>query len=116
MIIKKVLIGLYVKLVFAFRALKAINSPHLGDVVMYKGKRHVLNQGVNNPYWDLIDLSPDNIAKPIRDVEKQIHVSQFKLQPLYRRFRFSFMFTYKFLMGYWYSIELNNRLGKFKIA
>lgn len=101
---------------YAYRALNAIKQPHLGDIVMYKGKKHQLIQGVNNPYWNLIDLSPENMGKSKRDIEKDVHVSQFKLQPLYKRFRFLFMFTYKFLMGYWFSIEVNKRMAKTRVA
>lgn len=98
-------IGLYVRLIYVYRTLKAIRRPHLGDIVYYQGKRCELLQGVAAPYWDLW-CEKEKIR--INAVNEKI----FKLQPLWRRFFFSFRFTYRFFMGYWYSIDVNNR-GRF---
>jgi hypothetical protein len=101
----KTLIGIYVRLIYAYRALKQINHPHLGDIVTYRGYKYYLNQGVNAPYWDL--AGADN---PF--FESCVYECNFKLQPLWRRFFFSFRFTYRFYMRSWYMIDVNNR-GRF---
>jgi len=90
-------------------ALKNINKPKLGSTVYYNGVECSLIQGVSNPYWKLMPLTKENLDKPKRDVHKRVHVSEFEMQPLYKRFRFSFMTTYKFLMGYWYSIDISQK-------
>ena len=100
----KLLIKFYVKLIYAIRAIKNIGRPKLGDIVTYKGERYVLIQGVADPLWDLFNREKGRINYVPKD--------QFELQPLYKRFWFSFTFTYRFFMGYWYMIDVNNN-GKF---
>jgi hypothetical protein len=100
---------LQVKILYAIQALKCINNPHLGDKVKYKGIDCSLIQGVRNPYWNLLPLTEENLAKNKRDVYRDVHVNDFELQPLRKRFRFSFMFTYKFLMQNWYSIDIRKK-------
>lgn len=102
----KILIGLYVRLIYIKRALKQIRKPHLGDVVDYNGERCFLNQGVNAPYWDLIWFDGFESSA---NVCSSIHESKFKLQPLWRRFFFSLRFTYRFYMGYWYGIDVQKK-------
>jgi hypothetical protein len=98
----KFLIGLYVRFVYACRALKQIRKPHLGDIVYYQGRRCELLQGVSAPYWDLW-YEKGKLRL------NGIHESIFKLQPLWRRFFFSFRFTYRFFMNYWYTIDVQNK-------
>lgn len=102
----KIIIGIYVRLIYAYWALKCIRQPHLGDKVFYWRRWHFLTQGVNKPYWDLWQPAT-------RTMEHSIHESKFKLQPLYRRFWFSFKYTYRFYMQSWYRIDVMNR-GKFR--
>lgn len=99
----KTLIGIYVRLIYAYRALKQINRPHLGDIVYYQGERYTLFQGVRAPYWDMV-----RTEDIYRITASSIHESKFKLQPLWRRFFFSFRFTYRFYMGYWFDIDVRN--------
>lgn len=112
----KLLAGLIVRGRYAKKALSEIEKPHIGDIVSYKGKEHQLIQGVANPYWDLLDLSPENLSLPQRHIERSVHISEFRLQPMYKRFLFSFRFTYRFYMNYWYRIEVDQLIHKMKKA
>lgn len=98
-----------VKLNYAIWALKRINKPHLGDVVMYKNEKCSLIQGVSDPYWNLLPLNKENLAKSKRDIYKHIHVSEFKLEKSFRRYWWAFKTSYKFKMGYWFRIDTWNR-------
>lgn len=98
-----------VKIRYAIYALKQINRPHLGDIVVYEGKEHALIQGMNSPMWDLMCLDKENLKRPKRKIEKNVHEANFKLQPLYKRFVYSFMFSYKFQMNSWYLIDINKK-------
>lgn len=100
----KTIIGIYVRMIYAYRALKAIRQPHLGDKVYFRGRWHFLNQGVNAPYWDLWQPCT-------RTMEHSIPESKFELQPLYRRFWFSFRFTYRFYMRSWFQIDVKNGIS-----
>lgn len=102
--------GLLIKLKYAYFALCKINRPHLGDIVTYKNVECLLIQGVQSPYWDLIPIS--EMEKQRRTRWNQVHEDLFKLQPLHKRFKKSFMFTWDFFMGYWYRIDLNKPLFK----
>jgi hypothetical protein len=84
-------------------ALRCIKRPHLGDTVTYFGTYYILLQGCQAPYWDLLDKHRNRLNR--------IHEDNFRLQPLWKRFRFSFMFIYKFYMSNWYSIDIR-RTGK----
>lgn len=97
----KIIICIYVRLIYAIRALQQINRPHLGDIVTYKGEKYQLYQGVRAPYWDMV-----RIEGIYRITASSIHESKFQMQPLYRRFWFSFRFTYRFYMGSWYGIDV----------
>lgn len=97
--IHKAFAGVFVRLVYAMRALKQIRQPHLGDIVYYQGTRYFLIQGVRAPYWDLFD------AKYNLRMDS-IHYSKFRLQSLWRRFFFSFWFTYRFYMRNWFDIDV----------
>lgn len=100
----KTLISIYVRLIYAFRALKQIRNPHLGDIVYYQGFKYSLIQGVAAPYWDLFDHK-DRIRV------NSIHESKFRLQPLWCRFFFSFRFTYRFYMTSWYGIDVRHKMS-----
>lgn len=105
--------GIIIRLKYAIIALRLINRPHLGDIVFYNGERCGLIQGVRSPYWDLMPLSEENMARDKREIYKDVHETSFSLRPIYRRFLFSFRFTYQFMMTNWYKIELQN--GPFSI-
>ncbi len=103
---EKIIRKINVKLQYIIKALKDINNSHLGDIVLYNNTKCCLIQGVQNPYWDLLPLIKENLSKTKREIYKHIHKDDFKLQPLYKRFNFSFMFTYNFLMKNWYNIDI----------
>jgi len=108
---KKMIRKIEVRIRYIIYALKTIGNPHLMEKVTYKGEKCSLIQGVNNPYWDLLPLSPENLAKDHRYIYHNIHISEFKLQPFIKRFWFVFKSSYRFAMGYWYSIDIQ-RNGK----
>lgn len=92
-------------------ALRSINRPHLGDVVIYDDVECSLIQGVASPYWDMIPMIKENFELDRRVIFKRIHENDFKLQPLWKRFKFSFMFTYNFYMSNWYRIDIDKERG-----
>ena len=102
---------MYVKTQYVKMALRKINKPKLGDTVYYNGIECSLIQGVANPFWDLLPLTKENLDKPKRDIYKRVHFNDFKMQPLHKRFKFSFLSTYNFLMGNWYSIDIRKTGG-----
>lgn len=94
----KTLRKLVVLIQYGLFALKRINRPHIGDIVIYKGKSAMLIQGAMDPYWSLMQ---DN-----ERVDK-VHVSEFKLMfPINGRVE-RFRESLKFQMGYWYLIDTN---------
>lgn len=95
-----------VKIQYARIALNKINMPHIGDIVMYNNTECALIQGVRKPYWDLLPLTKENLAKPKREIYYSIHEQDFMMKPLWKRFFFSFKSTYHFYMGCWYSIDM----------
>lgn len=96
--------SIIVKTRYAILALKAINRPHLGDTVTYKNTPCFLIQGVAAPFWDLLPIH--EMDKPRRTIWHRVHEDLFKLEPLHKRFKSSFMFTYKFYMSTWYGIDI----------
>lgn len=107
--ILKFFVGLYVRAIYCYRALRDINRLKIGDVVMYSGYRWVAIQGVADPFWNIMRCDGD---PPVKGDMVRVHKCYLKLQPLWRRFRFSFMHTYRFYMGNWYQIDVQNR-GRF---
>ena len=99
---------LRIKLIYVIRALRAINRPHLGDKVIYDGIECILIQGVASPYWDMIPLTKENLSLNRRVRFNRIHEKDFKLEPIWKRFGFSFRHTYRFYMRNWFDIDLRN--------
>jgi len=97
--------GFVIKLKYAWFAIRQINRPHLGDIVIYKKTECFLIQGVMSPYWDLLPIN-EMVKQNQRTIWKHVHESDFKLEPIWKRFKKSFLFTYNFYMGYWYTIDL----------
>ena len=59
------------------------------------------------------DIEYNNLNKEKRDIYKSIHVNNFKMQPLWKRFKFSFISGYKFQMTCWYMVDTYNKsIGK----
>ncbi len=108
---KRLIRSIDVKLQYAMIALKAIRNPHLGDKVIYDGIECFLIQGVNSPKWDLLPNTKENMDLNHRVRFNGVHEDEFQLQPLWKRFRFSFMHTYTFYMRNWYQIDVN-KTGK----
>lgn len=88
---------------YAKRALIKINDLKLGDVVYYKGCRYLAIDGAADPFWSIHN------GQGRRDY---IHKSELKMEPLIKRFWFSFKSTFKYYMGYWYQIDVAKN-GKF---
>jgi hypothetical protein len=98
-----------VKMCYVLWALKRINKPKIGEIVYHKGRVGVLLQGVKAPYWDIY-FSEGNELNNFTIV-KHIHENDFRLKPLWRRFKTSFETSYNFQIGYWYTIDIYNPLG-----
>ncbi len=103
---KKIFRKIYVEFHYIKLSLLLINKPKIGATVFYKGIRCRLIQGRNNPFWDLMPTTKENLKKAKRDVYYSVHFSEFKMKPLRKRFFFSFNSTYGFLKGYWYEIDM----------
>lgn len=73
---------------------------NLGDRVWFKGKQWVLNQGVADPFWNLVELADEDVRK----FEDRVHRSLFRKVWTPRNVWGSFRSGYKFYMGYWYDI------------
>jgi hypothetical protein len=104
--ISKFFIGLYVKATYARRALRDINKLKLGDIVYYQGKEWYTYQGVSDPYWKIY-RTEDSF-----DLPALVHKKDLKMEPLWKRFKFSFLHTYRFYMANWYQIDMAWK-GKF---
>lgn len=108
-IMKRLFRSINVKLQYVRVALRKINMPHIGDLVMYKGIECTLIQGVAKPRWDLLPMTKENLAKDKRDIFRFIHEDEFEMQPLWKRAKFAFSSTYRFYMQNWYSIDMNQK-------
>jgi hypothetical protein len=97
-----------VKIRYVLWSLSRINKPKIGEVVYYDGQIGMLIQGVKNPYWDIY-FSDENDCNNF--TIKHIHVKDFKMRPLWKRFKFSFQTSYDFQIGYWYSIDVYKPVG-----
>lgn len=108
---RKLIRGLYCKYQYIKIALRDINKPKLGDIVYYNNIKCSLIQGAQDPYWDLMPLTEENLSKQKRDRYSRVYISDFKMESFYKRFKFSFMFTYNFYMEFWYSMDIR-KVGK----
>ena len=68
---------------------------NLGDVVIYKNIEYTLNQGVANPYWDLLSKNRTTI---------HLHKKTFKKKICWQNFIHDFQFAYSVYKGYWLDI------------
>lgn len=100
-------IGLYVRATYCRRAIRDISKLKLGDSVSYDGNEWFTYQGVADPYWKITRLSEHGNRLVL-----SIHKDHLQMQPLWRRFSFSFMSTYRFFMSNWYQIDVKNK-GRF---
>ncbi len=97
---------LAVRLSYLSWALERNPEPHLGDVVMYDGIRCSLIQGVSDPHWDLLPLTPENMESSKRVVFRHVHRDDFLLSQSLRRNLWALRSDYRFKMDYWYSIDV----------
>lgn len=95
-------VSLYVRAIYAYRAICRINSIKLGDDVWYNGGRFNVINGAGAPYYKITD--GNHIA--------HVHKRLLTLDKLKYRFKFSFLSEYNFFMDYWFKIDVANR-GKF---
>lgn len=94
-----------VKIQYAIWAANRISKPKLGDLVDYNGLECSLVQGVQNPYWDLLEMSDENLKKDKREIIKRVHVSDFKIRNSIKRKLWSFRESYKFQIQNWLLID-----------
>ena len=98
--------GVIVWVQYLLWAIKRINEPHLGDMVVYQDKKYFLTQGVMKPYWDMVELNGGSSLK-------RVHEDDFKLcnpiQGYYQRL----VTSIRFQLSSWYFIDTQNK-GLFK--
>ena len=82
-------------------SLKWMFRYNLGDLVIYKGKKCVLIQGVCSPRWDLVECSSNN---KIADVHQREFVKVKTIKNLMGSFRSG----YSFYVLYWFEIWVRN--------
>lgn len=104
--ITKFFIGLYVRATYCRRALRDINKLKIADLVKYDGAWWHTYQGVSDPFWKIVTWTGET------QQTKTIHKQDLKMQPLWKRFFFSFNHTYRFYMSNWYQIDVAWR-GRF---
>jgi len=88
-------------------SLEQVNKPKIGDVVLYNGVECRLVTRVSGNCWDLSPQTKENLVRSQRIIHKLVDVDDFHMQSLIKRFFFSFLFTYKFLMSNWYLIDIS---------
>lgn len=81
-------------------SLRWIPGLNLGDVVVYKGKRYTLNQGVCRPLWDMGLIGGGEYLT-------HIHETEFRKERSLRNYMGSFRSGYCFYMTCWFSIWVN---------
>lgn len=101
-------IELYIR--YAFWALKRIRQPHLGDTVVYNGVECSLIQGVNNPKWNLLPLTKENLAKPKREIYENVHVNDFNMKHDLKSLLGRFKSDMNFQKSNWMNIDLRGKL------
>jgi hypothetical protein len=100
---------IWVMLLYTAICIRDIKKVKLMETVYYLDEPCVLIQGVSNPYWRLMPNTDENLRREKRVVYENIHVSEFKREPFYKRVTFSFTSTFRWLMAYWYSIDMQKR-------
>lgn len=101
---KKKLIQFVVKLKYVYYSLKNVTRLKLGENVTYDGLNVVTIQGVADPYWDVLYVDENGERKRINRIHKSELTQSHTLTAIWFRFNSH----YKFLMDYWFSIDVNN--------
>lgn len=81
-------------------ALRWVPRFNIGDVVIHKGRRWALNQGVDAPRWSMISL-------PDRADYITVCSSEFRKERALRNYLGSFKSGWRFYMQNWYGIWMN---------
>jgi len=104
---------LEVKARYVLWSLKRINRPKIGEMVYHEGNIGILIQGINAPYWDIyFSDGCDYDGYNYNDFTiKHIHEKDFRMKPLWQRFKYSFKTSYDFQINYWYSIDVRQPVG-----
>jgi len=102
------IVGLYVRAIYAWRALKQIDKPHLGGIVTYRGEKCRLYQGVYSPKWHLSSAATGEIFK-------FVPVPEFELDRSLRGRWAAFKSSYDFWMAYWFTIDVRRVRGGMRI-
>lgn len=91
---------------------KWIFKLNLGDVVVYRGVRYQLIQGVCAPLWDLVLFDEDRPTSS-EGREEYVHEREFKKEISLRNVWHDVTSCYRFFKGYWFQIWVNEiRYGK----
>ncbi len=85
--------------------LKSTRRLNLGDYVRYEGRRWVLYQGVDNPYW--------NLGTPGQSTERRerVHRKDFRKEWSLGNFTHDLRSTFRFYRGYWFDIWVRAEQG-----
>lgn len=95
---------LYVRFCYAKWAVKKINKLKIGDIVHYNGFEYIAYQGVSDPYWKITSTKESPFLTTL-----VAHKKDLIMQPLCKRFWFSFKSTYDFHMSYWFQINVRSK-------
>jgi hypothetical protein len=101
---KKKIIKLIINIKYIYYSLKNINSLKLGENVKHNGLLVTTIQGVADPYWDVLYVNEYGERKRIN----RVHKSELKQSNTVSAMLFRFNSHYKFLKGYWFSIDVDN--------
>lgn len=83
----------------AILCLKSTRRLNIGDVVIYRGKRWFISNGVTRPSWSLAEVGGDGY-------EKYVHESEFRKERSFGNVMHDLNFTWSFYKGYWFDIWL----------
>lgn len=93
-----------IRLKYAYYSLKNVTRLKLGEHVTYDGLNVVTIQGVADPYWDVLYIDEAGERKRINRIHKSELTQSYAPTAIWFRFNSH----HKFLMGYWFSIDVNN--------
>ncbi len=88
--------GIYWRIFIVWLSLKWVLRINLGDIVIYQGNDHIVNNGVCKPQYDLIDLT---LRKSIR-----VHKDNFTKKKTFNNYIHGFKSGYFFYMTSWFNI------------
>lgn len=94
------LVGLAVAFRYAWRRTWRVG---LGDVVISKGRRLQIINGVTAPSWDVIDIDTREALR--------CHERDMRKERTPWNYLGSFRNGWRFWMGYWFAIDVGKRLG-----